>query len=57
VLQRSATADGASRRITRPEIKQTFADGWQINSIEPSRYVTTELADRAIAWLSDLTRL
>lgn len=54
---RHPPAERGPRRITRPEIERTFAGGWRINSIEPSRYVTTELADGAIAWLSDITRL
>lgn len=47
------------RLVSEKEIRDTFTDGWRINSIEPSRYKTTEaeLPDGALAWLSDITRL
>lgn len=55
--QPPATAARGPRRVSREEIRQTFADGWRINSIQESRYVTTDLPEGAIAWLSDITRL
>jgi cyclopropane fatty-acyl-phospholipid synthase-like methyltransferase len=45
------------RRVSREEITQAFTDGWQINSIQESRYLTTDMPEGAFAWMSDITRL
>lgn len=43
------------RRVSQAEIKDSFADGWQIDAIEP---VTLEVTDPAgvLAWRASLTR-
>jgi cyclopropane fatty-acyl-phospholipid synthase-like methyltransferase len=51
------------RRVTRTEIEMSFADGWQIDSIEPTQFVVTEQSatvfgsDAAEAWLATIARL
>lgn len=52
------------RRVTRQDIKNAFADGWQVESIEKSRFDTRpDLADihfspgGPIAWLSVIQRI
>jgi SAM-dependent methyltransferase len=51
--------DGWSRvhRVTQDEIKATFADGWQVDSIEPSTIDITTDPDGIRAWLAALTRV
>jgi cyclopropane fatty-acyl-phospholipid synthase-like methyltransferase len=44
------------RRVTRDEITASFADGWRVDSIEPSTIDITIDPNGARAWLSALTR-
>ena len=48
--------DWGPRRIRQDEIRQAFADGWQVESIEPSRIQTTMTAGGAHAWLATIRR-
>ena len=51
------------RRVTRPEIEVSFADGWRVDAIEPARFDLTEGAAAifgaasAEAWLARITRV
>jgi cyclopropane fatty-acyl-phospholipid synthase-like methyltransferase len=51
------------RRVTRAEIEASFADGWQIDSIEPAQFAVTERfapmfgAAAADAWLAKIARV
>jgi cyclopropane fatty-acyl-phospholipid synthase-like methyltransferase len=48
--------DWGPRRLTRDEIATAFADGWQVDSIEPAvLHITPDPAGVA-AWLASLTR-
>jgi SAM-dependent methyltransferase len=44
------------RRVTRDEITATFADGWRVDSVEPSTIDITIDPDGVRAWLTSLTR-
>ena len=48
--------DWGPRRIHRDEIVATFADGWHIDSIEPSTIDITMDPNGARAWLASITR-
>ena len=45
------------RRITQEEIRSAFADGWRIDSIEPSAFEIRMDPGVAQAWLARLTRV
>lgn len=49
--------DFGPRRISQAEIRDTFATGWQIESITPARFVSNTLVDGAAAWLVRLTKV
>jgi SAM-dependent methyltransferase len=44
------------RRVSEGEIRDSFADGWTVDAIEPSRLDITIDPDGAQAWLVALTR-
>jgi cyclopropane fatty-acyl-phospholipid synthase-like methyltransferase len=44
------------RRVTRDEIGSSFADGWVIDSIEPSVLEITVSPEGARAWFASITR-
>jgi cyclopropane fatty-acyl-phospholipid synthase-like methyltransferase len=44
------------RRVTKDEIRASFADGWRVDSIEPARFDVTHRPDGALAWLATITR-
>jgi len=46
--------DWGPRRVTQPEIRAVFGDGWRVNSIEPSAF-ETNFGD-AQAWLATISR-
>ncbi|HJQ00192.1 MAG TPA: class I SAM-dependent methyltransferase [Jatrophihabitans sp.] len=48
--------DWGPRRIRQDELRQAFADGWQVESIEPSSILTTMSVDGAQAWLATIVR-
>jgi SAM-dependent methyltransferase len=48
--------DWGPRRVTWAEIQSSFADGWRIQSLEPSRIEITIDPQGARAWLSVIVR-
>jgi cyclopropane fatty-acyl-phospholipid synthase-like methyltransferase len=44
------------RRVSKSEIEACFIEGWQIESIEPSLFVTTNLPGGAQAWMAAIKR-
>ncbi|WP_328747255.1 class I SAM-dependent methyltransferase [Streptomyces sp. NBC_00285] len=48
---------GRVHKLTRDEIEASFADGWRIDSIEPSTIDITTDPDGIRAWLVALTRI
>jgi SAM-dependent methyltransferase len=48
--------DQGPRRVTRPEIRATFAEGWTVDSIVAERFAARWSGDGAHAWLAMLTR-
>ena len=51
------TGDWGPRRVTEAELRTSFVDGWQVESIEPAVLEITISPDGALAWLSAFTRL
>jgi cyclopropane fatty-acyl-phospholipid synthase-like methyltransferase len=49
------TSPGGPRRVSQPEIRDTFQDGWKINYIRDARFESNIHADGARAWLSSIT--
>ncbi|EKX60717.1 class I SAM-dependent methyltransferase [Streptomyces ipomoeae] len=49
--------DWGPHRVSREEIEAAFADGWRIDSIEPSTIDATVAPNGVRAWLVSLTRL
>jgi SAM-dependent methyltransferase len=45
------------RRVAQQEIRSSFADGWRVDSIEPTELEITVAPQAALAWLSVITRL
>ncbi len=46
------------RRVTQAELRDTFTDGWHIDSIEPAHFATRiDDAQQVEAWLAAMTRL
>ncbi len=45
------------RRVTQGEIRETFRDGWRVDSIEPVYFDTLFPNGRAHAWLASITRV
>ena len=52
----SQPGDWGPRRITEPEIRASFADGWRIDALERSTIEITLDPAGAQAWLVALTR-
>ncbi len=50
------TGPGGPRRITRAEIKSTFAKGWRIDYIKPAQFESKLHEAGAHAWLASVTR-
>ena len=48
--------DWGPRRVTQAEIRASFAEGWQVDSIEAERLHVTFDAGGVAAWLASLTR-
>jgi cyclopropane fatty-acyl-phospholipid synthase-like methyltransferase len=48
--------DFGPRRVTQQEIRQSFSDGWRIESIEMSKIETNLGPEGIIAWLARITR-
>jgi ubiquinone/menaquinone biosynthesis C-methylase UbiE len=50
--------DWGPRRVTHRELRETFTDGWQVDSIDAARLDTKlEDAQHVKAWLAAMTRL
>ena len=47
---------GGPHRISQAQLRSTFAQGWQIASIEPSSFVTATSGGTADAWLATIVR-
>jgi ubiquinone/menaquinone biosynthesis C-methylase UbiE len=48
--------DSGPRRVTQPEIRETFATGWAVDSIVEERFAARLPGGGASAWLASLTR-
>jgi len=48
---------GGPRRVTQKEIRETFREGWRVDSIHPARFETNLEGKGASAWLSSITRV
>ena len=48
--------DWGPRRVTQDEIRDSFATGWQVDSIEPATIDITIDPNGARAWLVTITR-
>jgi SAM-dependent methyltransferase len=55
-LRDSATNDWGSHGLGEHEIAAAFADGWRIETIEPTTIELTMAPGRADAWLAAMTR-
>jgi len=51
------TRDGGPRRVREQELRNTFAAGWSVESIEPARYEAALFPDGAHAWLASVRRM
>ena len=49
--------DWGPRRVSKAEIRASFADGWSIRSIEPAQFVIAIESERAQAWLATIERV
>lgn len=49
--------DWGPRRVTETELRTSFADGWRVDSIEPTVIELTIRPDGAQAWSASFTRL
>ena len=49
--------DWGPRRVTEKEIRESFADGWRIDSVEPTVLDITIDPNGAQAWLASISRI
>ena len=49
--------DWGPRRVSKAEIRASFADGWSVRSIEPAQFVIAMESERAQAWLATIERV
>jgi len=49
--------DWGPRRVSKAEIRASFADGWSVRSIEPAQFVIANESERAQAWLATIERV
>jgi cyclopropane fatty-acyl-phospholipid synthase-like methyltransferase len=49
--------DWGPRRVSKAEIRASFADGWSVRSIEPAQFVIAIESERAQAWLATIERM
>ena len=47
---------GGPYRISRERLRESFADGWEVRSIEPSTFATKSGTGTVMAWLAHLVR-
>jgi cyclopropane fatty-acyl-phospholipid synthase-like methyltransferase len=45
---------GGPRRVTQAEIRETFADGWEVRSIQPGNFEVRTPEVQGRAWLAEL---
>ncbi|MGD0255308.1 MAG: class I SAM-dependent methyltransferase [Acidimicrobiales bacterium] len=45
------------RRVTKKELRVSFADGWRVHSIDEARMILTFAPDGAFAWCALMTRV
>ena len=48
--------DFGPRRVTQDEIRDSFKDGWTVDSIQPGKFDTVTHPDGALMWLATITR-
>ena len=48
--------DWGPRRITQKELRESFADGWDVESIEPAELAVTFSPEPVQSWLATITR-
>jgi SAM-dependent methyltransferase len=48
--------DWGPRRVTQDEIRGAFAEGWQVESIEPSSFVVNLDPPKSLAWRAAIVR-
>lgn len=48
--------DWGPRRVTQQELRDSFADGWQVELIEPAEITVTFMPDAVLSWLATITR-
>jgi ubiquinone/menaquinone biosynthesis C-methylase UbiE len=48
---------GGPHRITQAELREAFADGWEVESIKPAEFEANLEAKRAQAWLARIARV
>jgi cyclopropane fatty-acyl-phospholipid synthase-like methyltransferase len=49
--------DWGPRRVSKAEIRASFADGWSVRSIEPAQFDIAIESKRAQAWLATIQRV
>ena len=49
--------DWGPRRVSKAEIRASFADGWSVRSIEPAQFDIAVGSERAQAWLATIERV
>ena len=47
---------GGPRRVTQKELRSTFGEGWEVHSIEPAKFATTEPGIEGRAWRARFDR-
>ncbi len=50
------TGEGGPRRITQGEIRTSFAEGWDVDCIEPTMIDVTDDSSGVLAWHAGITR-
>jgi hypothetical protein len=48
--------DWGPRRVTQDEIRASFRDGWQVESIKASTIATKNIPSGALAWRVSISR-
>jgi 2-polyprenyl-3-methyl-5-hydroxy-6-metoxy-1,4-benzoquinol methylase len=48
--------DWGPRRVTQEEIRASFSDGWNVDSIVPGRLFVTFMEQPVLSWLATITR-
>jgi cyclopropane fatty-acyl-phospholipid synthase-like methyltransferase len=48
--------DWGPRRVTQTELRESFTDGWEVDSVEPAELEVTFSPEPVQAWLATITR-